>query len=197
MLGCKSVVRKFPQPQSGIFPIADRRISDCEEQKAVGSMAKLFLLPSAFQSAIPLSARPQSLGFAPHAISRVAVGALKSCDVAEVDRMHEGAYVLVADCAFQRSPVAKIDRMLERGGFGVRRDISDLIQNCVASLTVVSDDLSVAALVLAVVTTETALRVEVADVVRMCLPVGLHLRKEEIGRASCRERVWLSLGGGS
>ena len=71
--------------------------------------------------------------------------------------------------------------MLERPALndGRRRDFV-LSQHCVADVAVVSDDFACAAHVLAVVTTEAARRIEVADVVRVRAPVRPHLR-EEVG----------------
>src|ERR1044071_3754219 len=75
--------------------------------------------------------------------------------------------------------VAQVDRVLEQAVR--RRDRlarERLVYGRVTDGTFIPYHLSITAEVLAVMAAEAALRVVVADVVRMCLPVGLHLGKE-------------------
>ena len=88
---------------------------------------------------------------------------------------------LVTSCALPCVLVAEVDRVLEltirrRYRFSAER----LIDRGVAHSAVIPNDAAVIARMLAVVTPKTALGVIVAYVVRMRLPVGLHLG-EEIG----------------
>ena len=53
-----------------------------------------------------------------------------------------------------------------------------LRDRCVTNVALIPDLLAVAAEMLSVMTTKAPLGIVVADVVRMRLPIGLHLRKE-------------------
>ncbi|MDT4954380.1 MAG: hypothetical protein QOJ02_2518, partial [Acidobacteriota bacterium] len=94
--------------------------------------------------------------------------------------MHEWAYSFMANSTLQFREVAQGNRVLKPSRLYIGCDGCDLIQYRVTGVAVVADDLPGIALVLTVVAAETALRIEVAYVVRVSLPVGLHLR-EEIG----------------
>src|ERR671922_23873 len=69
--------------------------------------------------------------------------------------------------------------MFESHAFGRDRGSSAFLfaQDCMASITILADDLAIGADVLAVVTAETTQKIKVADVVVVSLPVQLHLRK--------------------
>ena len=83
--------------------------------------------------------------------------------------------------AIEARQIAEINRVLEcpalyrqwRSAFG-------LIQNRVADVAIVPDDFARAAYVLAVVTAEAPLRIVMAYVVGVSLPVNFHLR-EKVG----------------
>ena len=72
--------------------------------------------------------------------------------------------------------VAEIDRVLKLAVFYRDRfALERLLGRYVTDVAFIADNLAVAAYVLAVMTTETTLSVEVADVVRMRAPVRFHL----------------------
>src|SRR5689334_11230364 len=58
--------------------------------------------------------------------------------------------------------------------FRIRR----IVDHRMTDVAVIGDDLSVFAYVVAVVTTETTREIQMADIVRVRLPIRLHLRKE-------------------
>src|SRR6476620_10141570 len=75
--------------------------------------------------------------------------------------------------------VAKISRMLENSvGRLEHASAERLLQRCVTDRAVVSNYASVTARVLAVVTSETSLSVQVPEIIYVGLPIGLHLREE-------------------
>ena len=110
----------------------------------------------------------------------MALDALKHRDVTQIDWVPERLVRLMAALAFAVREAAQINRMLigtELHGSG---GICRVVNHRVTYIAVVADDLARVANVLAVMTTKTATEVKMADVVRMGLPVGPHLR-EEIG----------------
>ncbi len=108
----------------------------------------------------------------------MAVGALELRYVAQVNRVLEAPVALVTGGAVELALAAQRHCVPERA---VRRRRGDspfgLIQHRVADSAVLADHAPRVAGELAVVTAEAPLEVEVADVVRMRLPVGLHLRE--------------------
>ena len=107
------------------------------------------------------------------------LGALEHRDVAEVDRVLEGLVCRVAGVTFTRSETAEVDGMFEGSGVWVLFNRTrGVVEHGVADVAIVADDFARAALVLAVVTTESSGRYQMTDVVGMRLPVSLHLRKE-------------------
>lgn len=107
------------------------------------------------------------------------VHAFELGDVAEVDGVAERARRFVTEDALRCRQVAEgygvAEVFILTGGGRERRA---LIENRVAGVAIVADDLAGGALMLAVVAAEAALRIEVADVVRVRLPVRLHFGKE-------------------
>src|SRR5215213_7097803 len=114
--------------------------------------------------------------------SRVAVGAFELQEVSQVDGVLEvEAFPRMALAAFEPIDVAQADGVLERsaGSHGLRASFR-LVQDRVAEVAVLPDDFARAANVLPVMAAETALRIEMAYVIRVSPPVRLHLG-ERIG----------------
>ena len=87
----------------------------------------------------------------------------------------------VARTACAISQGTKIDGVLERPCLCILNSRSArIVDHRVADIAVVSNDLACLTDVLAVMAAETALGIEVAGIVRMRLPVSLHLREEVI-----------------
>src|ERR1044072_7100018 len=83
--------------------------------------------------------------------------------------------------AFTRRETAEIDRVFERSGSWILfRRARGIVKHLVADVAIVRDHLAGFALVLTIVTTETTRRRKVADVIWVCLPIGLHLGKEVV-----------------
>src|SRR5215203_6415741 len=109
----------------------------------------------------------------PH-LARVTVCALELREVAEVDRVLEAPVPLVARGALKFALRAERDRVPERAVRGRRgHSALGLIQRRVADTAVLPYHTPRVADQLAVVAAEAALKVEVADVVGVRLPVGL------------------------
>jgi hypothetical protein len=71
--------------------------------------------------------------------------------------MHEWAYSFMANSALQLRKVAQSDRVLKPSWLYIGCDGCDLVQNRVAGVAVVADELPCVAPVLAVVAAETSL----------------------------------------
>ena len=85
----------------------------------------------------------------------------------------------VAGFAFAIGEAAEIDRMLERSDSRVFfRRPRGIVEHSVADVAVVADDLASVAHVLTIVTAEATGRVQMADIIRMRLPIRLHFREE-------------------
>src|SRR5919112_3711487 len=109
-------------------------------------------------------------------LPRVTVHALELREVAEVDGVLEGARVAVARRAVHPREVADVYGVAELAVLnGDGRAAPGLVEDGVANVALVADDAPVVGLVLAVVAAEAALIIEVAQVVGVRLPVGLHL----------------------
>ena len=77
--------------------------------------------------------------------------------------------------------VAKIDRMFELIVENVSAQLDAgfiLTEQVVACVAILGDDFAVFTLVLAVMTTEAALRVKVSDIVWVCAPIDFHFRED-------------------
>ena len=97
----------------------------------------------------------------------MAFAALVAGNVTEVERVFESAVGLVAGGALPGVLIAEVDRVLEDSGRRLDGLAAErLIDRGVADRAFVADHFAVAADVLAVVTTETTLGVEVSDVIR-------------------------------
>jgi hypothetical protein len=80
--------------------------------------------------------------------------------------------------AFEPLDIAQIDRVLERPALSRDPGVSFcLIENRVTDIAVLPDNLAGRAYVLPVMAAEAPLRIEVAYVIRMSLPIRLHLRE--------------------
>src|SRR5262245_49342800 len=92
--------------------------------------------------------------------------------------MFEWSFPCVTSLAVEASQISQLNRMFVRSQpgvpFGRRRRIVD---HRMADIAIVSNHLPALAHMLSVVTPEAAGKIEVTYVVRMGLPVGLHLRK--------------------
>lgn len=107
------------------------------------------------------------------------VGALKHRNIAEVDRVLERFVRTVTSLALTCSEAAEVDGMFEGPGVWVLFNRTrGVVEHGVADVAIVADHFARAALVLAVVTTETSGRYQMTDVIWVRLPVSLHLRKE-------------------
>ena len=90
----------------------------------------------------------------------------------------------MAICTEPLTAVAEVDRMLKLAGLiRDRLALKGLVQRRVTDVAVIADDAALAAKVLTVVTAETSLPRQVADIIGMRLPVGLHFR-EEVSRVN-------------
>ena len=95
--------------------------------------------------------------------------------------MLEGLVGCVAGLALARGETAEVDGMFEGSRVWVLFDRArGIVKHRVADVAIVTDHFAGVALVLAIVTTETSGRLQVTDVIRMSLPVSLHLRKEVV-----------------
>ena len=110
----------------------------------------------------------------------MALDALKVADITQVYWMYKRLVGLMAGLAFAIREGAEIDRMLKRLCLRRPTGVGGVSQNCVTEITVVAYHLSGVTNVLAVVATETTGEIEVADIVRVRLPVSLH-RRERVG----------------
>ena len=109
----------------------------------------------------------------------MAFRALELRNVAQVERMLEGPVTFVAYGALPGILIAKIYGVLKDIAWGNERfTAKTLVNGGVANRAFVSNDLPVAAEMLPIVTTETALGIVMSDVVDMCLPICLHLREK-------------------
>ena len=89
--------------------------------------------------------------------------------------MLKAAISFVAGGALELALLAERDRMAERAVWSMGSDSAlGLVECRVTETAVFADDAPCLTHVLAVVTAEAALKVEVADIVRVRLPVGLH-----------------------
>jgi len=80
--------------------------------------------------------------------------------------------------AFEPFDIAQVDGVLERPVVGGDRSASiRLTEDRVADIAVIPDKLARRAYVLPVMASEASLRIEVAYVIRVSLPVRLHLRE--------------------
>ena len=112
--------------------------------------------------------------------SCMAINALEFCQVAQIDRVCEGPASFVARGAIEPRQLAEVYGMFERSVLcGCDRPVYGLIERRVADVTISANDFACAADMLAVMATETARVVVVADVVRVSAPVNLHFRKDE------------------
>lgn len=107
------------------------------------------------------------------------LNALEHRDIAKVNRVLEWLVGFVAILTFVIRKRPQIDRVLEWSGLHRGRQVLGIVDYSVADVAVVRDDLAGVADVLAIMTTEAAREIEMPDVVRVSLPVGLHLRKEK------------------
>ena len=82
------------------------------------------------------------------------LSALEHRDVAEIYRMLEWLVRLVAELTFSIGERAQIDRVDKRPGLHRRLRIRGVIDHRMTYITVIGDDLSVLAYVVAVVTSE-------------------------------------------
>ena len=106
----------------------------------------------------------------------MAFRALKLGNVAQVERMLEGSVTFVAGRALPSILVAEIYGVLKHLARGNKRFAAKtLVNGGVADRAFVSDNLTLVAEMLAIVTTETALGIVMSDVVYVCLPIRLHL----------------------
>jgi hypothetical protein len=111
---------------------------------------------------------------------RMALDALKHRDITQVDWVPERFVRLVAALAFAIREASEINRMLIGAELHRSRGIGGVVNHRVADIAIVADDLARVTNVLTVMTTKTATEVQMADVIRMSLPVGPHFR-EKIG----------------
>lgn len=139
----------------------------------------------------PLPAKPLVAGFcAPLAIfplvgsvptpasflARMAFNALEHRNITQIHRMLERFVRFVTILAFVIGEGAQIDRVLKWSGLRIVFGQSGrVVDHRVADIAVVRNDFTGIADVLAIVTAEAARKIKVADVVRVGLPVGLHL----------------------
>ncbi len=93
--------------------------------------------------------------------------------------MPEGPVAFVTRRALPRIFVTELNRMLEGLGHRLKCPAAErLLDGRMTDRTIVTYHSAVIAEMLTVVTSETALCIEVADVVDMGPPVGFHLGKE-------------------
>ena len=110
---------------------------------------------------------------------RMALNALEHRNITQIHGMLERPIRFVAILAFVIGERAQINRMLEGTGLHVLlRRRCRVVDHRVADVTVVGNDFARVADVLAVMTAEAAREIEMANVVWVSLPVGLHLRKK-------------------
>src|SRR5690242_13336087 len=99
-------------------------------------------------------------------------------NVPKIHGMFEWTFTRVTCLAFQRGEITKFDGMFIRAhlriSFGRR---SGVVNHCVTDVAVVSNHLAILADMLSIVTPEASREIEVANVVRMSLPIDLHLGK--------------------
>ena len=97
-------------------------------------------------------------------------------DIAEVQRVHECTVAFVTRRALECIAISQVYRMLKypacrRSGLARGR----LVERGVTNGTIVADHTPIGREVLAVVAPETALSIVVPNVIRVCLPIRLHL----------------------
>src|SRR6266581_2234830 len=115
----------------------------------------------------------------PSLIFGMTIGALKLRDVAKVYGMAKRLVCFMTEAALMFGEVTQINRMLEWPGRYVGGGRSGRIVNDrVTGVAIILNDFSVAADVVSVVTAKAALKIEVADIVRMSLPISFHFRKK-------------------
>ena len=110
----------------------------------------------------------------------VALRTLEHRNVAQIQRMLEGLVGFMTTLAFPIAQRTQINRVLERAGRHGRFRVCRVVKNRVTDIAVGTDRLAGITYMLSIMTTEAAAEIEMTDIVRMCLPVGFHLR-EEIG----------------
>ena len=109
----------------------------------------------------------------------MALGALKLRYVAKIHRVLKCPVGLMAESTLVVSKRAELNRMLERSSLHVcRSGAGRVVDHSMANVAVVPDNFAGATHVLAVMAAKASRRIKVADVVRMSLPVNLHLGKE-------------------
>jgi hypothetical protein len=109
----------------------------------------------------------------------MALDALKHRDVAEVNWMLKWLVRLVTELAFAIGEASEIDRMLESSGPRILFwRSSRVVDHRVADVAIIPDHFARIANMLAIMATETARRIEMADVVGMRLPIRFHLREK-------------------
>src|SRR6267378_3086599 len=93
--------------------------------------------------------------------------------------MLEGFIGFMTELAFAFSQPSEIDRMLKWTGLHVFfRRPGRVVDDRVTDVAVIGDHLARLADVLAIMTTKATWKIQMADVVGMCLPISLHLREK-------------------
>ena len=109
----------------------------------------------------------------------MAFDTLEHRNVAEVDWMLKWLVCLVARFAFAVSEASKIDGMLKRAGSRiVFRRARGIVDYRMADVAIIPDHFARVANMLTIMTAETSRRIKMADVIRMRLPICLHLREK-------------------
>ena len=109
----------------------------------------------------------------------MAFNTLKHRNITQIHRMLERFVRFVTILAFVIGERAQIDRVLKWSSLRIVFGQSGrVVDHRVADVAVVRNDFAGIADVLAIVTAEAAREIEVANVVRVSLPVCLHLRKK-------------------
>jgi hypothetical protein len=109
----------------------------------------------------------------------MAFSTLKFGNVTQINRMLKCPVTLMTFSTFVFFLSAKINRMLK---IAVRWNnclsSESLVKRRMANIALGSDRLTLGAQMPSVMTSVTALRIVMPDIVRMALPIGLHRRKE-------------------
>ena len=106
------------------------------------------------------------------------LGALEHRNIPQIDRMLKGLVGFVASVALAICQGSQIDRMLEWSRLYRRGRVQGIVDHRVAHVAIICNDFACVADVFAIMATEAPGEVKVADVIRMCLPVGSHLREK-------------------
>src|SRR5882724_988112 len=114
----------------------------------------------------------------PISLLRMTLNALKLRYITKIHRMLEWLVGFMARLALAIREPAQVNRMLERSHLYCGGRIQRVIDHGVTDIAVVGDHFAVVADMLAVMTTEATRRIQMADVVEMCLPISFHLRKK-------------------